>query len=181
MNALSKIRPQQMRCVNPKCRRVTVKAADLFKTTVPNRGGGTRLAAAWKCPICRTENQLPATHLPAGTIQLLPNRSERGVEKTPVPVPVWKAGAEGRRMLKEALHLALVDGASVAPMVLRDGRIAPIETRDRKGALLAEYRMENILDTLDALDCSLLVIGQGGKRPWTTIFDPRSGAASLSA
>lgn len=181
MSALAKLRPQQRPCTGTSCRRrFTVAARDIFKVRVPNRNGGSHLDAAWNCPSCRTQNIIPASHLPRGVLQELPMRADQAPAAQPTPPPVWRTGAEGRRLLDDAIAAAAAGRARLAPTVIRAGEPVLATTVDARGRLLPEFAAGAVLDTLDRIDCVALVVTGLGSDHWTTVFDPRSGAASLT-
>lgn len=184
MSALAKMRPQQRQCSIMSCRRrSTIGPRDMYKTLMSSRGGGTHMDGAWKCPGCGMRNIIPASHLPKGVLQLLPHDPDTPVNHRRAPTPLWKSGADGRRMLNEALAKAKDDATSViAPMVRRQNGLVAVSTRDAHGRILPSFQGDAILATLDGLDCVALIIsGEPKTGPWTVVFDPRSGAASLAS
>lgn len=78
-------RPIDRQCTNPSCRRRRkIPLSDLHYVLV-RHPGGTRKDAGWICP-CGTENQIPASHLPNGTVLKLRSREEMEEARRPAPV-----------------------------------------------------------------------------------------------
>ncbi|GGE05858.1 hypothetical protein GCM10011529_10310 [Polymorphobacter glacialis] len=177
---------------------------DLFATIVPNQGGGTRKEAAYDCPACARQNDVPAALLPKGLVPLLPLReawlAARAVEVVAVPepvaaplvaaepalaakvepvavaavpaleVPVWATGKSGRSLLDEGLSAVRAGTASMVGLRRRDGQFV--------AEAIAVEAVEDLLDSLDEMDCELLII-DGGLGAGKTIFHPRAGATSF--
>ncbi len=70
------IKPLQAVCSNAPCRRRQVVPGDRVWYVDVRNGPGSHREAGWACRICGTENTTPPSHLPRGTIALLPSRQE---------------------------------------------------------------------------------------------------------
>jgi hypothetical protein len=70
------IKPLQAICSHGACRRRQIVPADRIWYIDVRKGPGTHREAGWACRFCGTENATLPSHLPRGTIAMLPSRQQ---------------------------------------------------------------------------------------------------------
>lgn len=106
---MSAIKPLQAVCSEPKCRRRQVVPADRIWYVDVRQGPGTHRQAGWSCRACGRENTTPPSHLPKGTVLLLPSKA-KVVEAIQAEMTA-RAVAEAERLRRTAINA----GASTRP------------------------------------------------------------------